>query len=129
MQLRDEQPDYFVIGVIPKLDVDKGAFSQAFIKLDKTTYFPDRIVLISPDGKSKKDFVLHDVQPNVRIAADNFKGTVLGKPWTVVHATTRPLPSPKPPLRESARGAAKLSRRCRATVVPGRGEPQNGRRF
>ncbi|MFO0910916.1 MAG: outer-membrane lipoprotein carrier protein LolA [Isosphaeraceae bacterium] len=84
MSLVNETPEYFVISVVPKLKIDLESFSKAFLKLNKKTFLPDRIFLVSPDGRSTKDFTLTSVRPNAPVATANFKGQVLGKPWTVV---------------------------------------------
>jgi TIGR03009 family protein len=84
MALINETKDYFTISVTPRLKIDQEAFSKAFIKLNRKTFLPDRIFLLSPDGTSSKDFVLSGVQANQPVRAENFKGVVLGKPWQVV---------------------------------------------
>jgi TIGR03009 family protein len=84
MHLVTEMPDYFVISIVPNLQIDRESFSKAFLKLNRQTFLPDRIYLVSPDGKSIKDFTLTSVKPNAAVAPENFKGQVLGPPWTVV---------------------------------------------
>ena len=85
MALTNETKEYYVVTVVPRLKIDQEAFSKAYLKLNKE-YFPERIVLVSPDGKSTKDFTLTDVKRNQSWKGmdDNFKGVPLGKPWTVV---------------------------------------------
>jgi TIGR03009 family protein len=84
MALVNETQDYFVISVVPRLQIDRESFLKAFLKLNRTTFLPDRIYLVSPDGKSTKDFTLTAVKPNAAVAPENFKGQTLPKPWTVV---------------------------------------------
>lgn len=84
MALVNEMPDCYVISVVPRLKIDLESFSKAFLKLSKSNYLPDRIFLVSPDGKSTKNFTLTSVKPNAAVASENFKGQVLGPPWTVV---------------------------------------------
>lgn len=85
MALTNETKEYYVVTVVPRLKIDQEAFSKAYLKLNKE-YFPERIVLVSPDGKSTKDFTLTDVKRNQTWKGmdDNFKGVPLGKPWQVV---------------------------------------------
>jgi TIGR03009 family protein len=83
MTLVSEPAGFFVISVVPKLKIDRESFSKAFLKLNAKTYLPDRIFLVSPDGKSTKDFVLSKVRPNAPVMEANFKGVVLPKPWKV----------------------------------------------
>jgi hypothetical protein len=42
--------------------IGRESFSKAFVELDRSTYLPRRFVLISPDGKSTKDFRVTEVQ-------------------------------------------------------------------
>ena len=83
MDLVNETPEYFVISVIPKLQIDQDAFAKAFLQLNKKSYLPDKIYLISPDGKSSKSFVLSAIQRNVTVDNVIFKGKILPKPWEV----------------------------------------------
>ncbi|WP_165245993.1 outer-membrane lipoprotein carrier protein LolA [Paludisphaera soli] len=71
------------VNIKPKLDVDKESFSQAFVQLDRRYMLPIRIVLISPDGKSRKDFQLDPVKPNAAVKDENFQGKEFPK-WKVV---------------------------------------------
>ena len=84
MNLIREEADYYVIGVLPKLAIDQESFCQAFLKLNRATYLPDRIYLISPNEKSIKDFELSNVRKNVKIRPENFAGNTLDKSWQVV---------------------------------------------
>ena len=84
MHLVNVMPDYYVISVVPNLQIDRESFSKAFLKLNRRAFLPDRIFLVSPDGKSTKDFTLRSVKPNAAVATENFKGQVLPAPWTVV---------------------------------------------
>jgi TIGR03009 family protein len=83
MALVKEEGDYYVIGVVPKLKIDLSAFSQAFIRLNKKTYFPDSILLVATDGKSKKLFTLSNPKANREIDPRYFQGKVFPAPWVV----------------------------------------------
>ena len=86
MALVNETKPSYIISVVPRLKVDAEAFSKAFIQLDRASFLPDRILLISPDGTSTKDFTLvkGKVFPNARIPAENFRGFNPGPPWEIV---------------------------------------------
>ncbi len=100
MALLKETEEHFVIGVKPRLDIDQGAFSQALLNLNKKNYYlPDRIMLVMPNGKDTKDFVLTKVEPNKKILDANFKG-VLVKKWKVVR-------NPQNDIAPAAPGAAR----------------------
>jgi len=84
MSVLRETSEYSVISVLPRLNIDKESFQQAFLQLNRSTYLPMRIVLISPNGKARKDFTLSEVHENVKIPPENFQGRPLPKPWQVV---------------------------------------------
>lgn len=84
MSLISEAKDHWVIEIVPLLQVDQEAFSLAFLRLTRENYLPDRIKLISPNGKDTKEFFLRSVKPNANINDQNFVGTAMPKPWTMV---------------------------------------------
>lgn len=84
MNLVDETSEYFVITIIPRLKIDAESFAKAFLKLSKKTFLPDRIFLLSPNGKDSKDFSLTAVNRNKEVSPENFKGKPMGPPWTMV---------------------------------------------
>ncbi|AMV39464.1 hypothetical protein [Planctomyces sp. SH-PL62] len=100
------------VSIKPKLDVDRESFSQALVQLDRRFMLPIRIVLISPDGKSRKDFRLDPVKPNAAVKDENFEGKEFPK-WKIVRNPTgedrprtapaasasRPAPAQSAPLR------------------------------
>lgn len=71
------------VNIKSKLEIDKESFSQSFVQLDRSYMLPVRIVLIAPDGKSKKDFSLGPVKPNAAVKEDNFVGREYPK-WKVI---------------------------------------------
>jgi TIGR03009 family protein len=97
MALVNETPSYFVISVVPKLRIDQESFSKAFLQLNRNTYLPDKIFLVSPDGNSTKEFRLSDVRPNIEIPPQNFQVKVLGPPWTVHREDPRAANNPAAP--------------------------------
>ncbi len=97
MSLANEVKDAWIISVVPRLKMDREAFSKAFINLRRESHMPDRIFLISPDGKSTKDFRLSEVKTNKAVAASNFKGVNPGKPWQIVRDPGGDEPEPKAP--------------------------------
>jgi TIGR03009 family protein len=84
MSLANEAKDHWYISVVPKLKMDQEAFSKAWIKLNRKSFLPDQIILISPDGNSTKNFYLDEIKKNEPINAVNFKGYVPDKPWEIV---------------------------------------------
>ena len=108
MNLIEERPQHYWIGISPKNVKDRDVFIQAFIQLDKELFLPTRIYLIAPNGKSKKDFKLTKIKPNVPVMPKNFEGTDPGPPWKVVDNRQEPGPNPgrgqaKPPAPAAGR--------------------------
>jgi TIGR03009 family protein len=84
MAFAGENQKYYAVKVYPKLQEDKESFKSALIYLDKTYLLPARIALISPDGRSVRDFTLSDIKANQPVAANIFKGGVPAKGGWVV---------------------------------------------
>ena len=114
MTLIDETKNAFVISIDPRLKLDKEAFSRAFVRLRKENYLPDRIQLVSPNGKDTKDYRLENLQPNVAVSDEFFKG-VIYKNWQVV----RDAAGVAPPQRAGAAAAAAPA--ARTGAAPDRG--------
>ncbi len=95
MALINEKKEAYVISIVPRLLVDQEAFSKALIVLDRETKFPTRIILISPDGTSTKDYILTDVRQNQPISPANFKPTNPGRPWEIVRDLGGNAPAPE----------------------------------
>ncbi len=85
MTLMSEDEKAYGISFTPRSDVDKKGFSQAFIQLDRKQLLPTRILLVSPDGKSKKDFQLVKFRLNEDVSDADFQGRI-DPNWKVVHA-------------------------------------------
>jgi TIGR03009 family protein len=82
--LMSEDKKSYGISIKPKLKEDKDSFSLAFVNLDHDYLLPIRIVMLSPDGKSNKDFRLGPMYPNRQVNDKNFEGKPLGPPWKIV---------------------------------------------
>jgi TIGR03009 family protein len=83
MHILGETPKYYSILVEPKLKEDQEAFKKAQIILDTTYLLPVRIVLISPDQKSSKDFQVEHIVPNAVVDDKFFQGRELAK-WKII---------------------------------------------
>jgi TIGR03009 family protein len=81
MILHSENEDRFLVMIRPKLKDDAEVFSTAWVSLNREFLLPTRILLISPDKKSRQDFVLSKINPNKVIADRIFQGVNPGKPW------------------------------------------------
>lgn len=116
MKLLTEDPKSYVISVLPLLPIDKEAFSAAWVELDKTMLLPTQIVLLDPEGKSKKFFQMSGIKPNAPVMAENFQGQKLGPPWKVLYNKDEAQPAAGPVAPEAPRTGA-----AGQTVPPRRG--------
>jgi TIGR03009 family protein len=82
MTLVDQNAQFFVVKVIPKLKEDKESFKTALLYLEKTFLLPSRIALINADGKSSRVYDLSDIRPNKPVEDQWFKGGPV-KGWAV----------------------------------------------
>jgi TIGR03009 family protein len=90
MSLLKENADAYLIEVIPLVDQDKEVFSQALLLLSKKTFLPDRLVLVSPNGKDKQDYRFKDVVANEEINPKFFEALMI-KGWKEIY---NPAPEP-----------------------------------
>jgi TIGR03009 family protein len=82
MSFQGENKEYYLVKVLPKLQEDKESFKVAFLYLEKKFLLPVQIALISPDGRSTREFTLEGHRPNAEIDDKYFQGGVF-KGWTV----------------------------------------------
>jgi TIGR03009 family protein len=82
MSFQGENKDFYLVKVLPKLQEDKESFKVAYLYLEKKFLLPVQIALISPDGKSTREFSLRQHQPNAKVDDKIFQGGVY-KGWTV----------------------------------------------
>ncbi len=126
MTLLQENDELFLIAITPLQQVDREAFSRAYVYLDKERFMPTQIRLIDPsNGKDNKTFSIVLVQPNVKVpeayydAASQTRQVVQTAKWDIVEygADGNPLgaggggpaqgaPAQKPASAASAAGAS-----------------------
>ncbi|WP_165226567.1 outer membrane lipoprotein-sorting protein [Aquisphaera insulae] len=94
----DPKADAYIVRIVPKLKEDMESFSTAFISLDRKFMLPVRILMLSPDGKSKKDFKLGPLYPNKKLNENNFVGKTVPA-WKLIR-------NPMGDQRQPAPGAA-----------------------
>jgi TIGR03009 family protein len=110
MVLQAENEKYYLVKVFPKLQEDKESFKMALLYLEKTYLLPARIALVSPDGKSSRDFLLDKIKPNKEISPPSlFQGGVF-KGWKVVQNPAADAPR-QGNAAERAGGVGRMLRR------------------
>lgn len=75
MTLARESEKHFLVSIDPKAEADKEAFGRAYIWLNKSTFQPDRIMLIDPNnGKDTKSYDIQEIKVNVDLQDNWFNG-------------------------------------------------------
>jgi TIGR03009 family protein len=72
LRLYKEDDEKFTIQIVPKLDIDRNAFAQAIIYLNKKTFLPDILQLVEPN-QNRQTYYLTRVKPNEAINEANFR--------------------------------------------------------
>jgi TIGR03009 family protein len=84
MSLISEDEKAYGVKIVPRLPEDLQSFSVAFVNLDRNGLQPVSISMISPDGKSQKQFQLRKMNRNAKVNEKNFEGKPLGPPWKTI---------------------------------------------
>jgi TIGR03009 family protein len=100
--LADENPDLFLIGVLPRWESDKETFSRAYIWLNKKRFLPDKLLLVAPNEQDRREYTFKEITENQPVDPETFRPR---KPpgWTVVN---NPAATQAPPARAGARPLA-----------------------
>lgn len=113
MRLLREDAKSYIIGVEPKLAIDKESFSKAYVQLDRTYLLPTRIYQIHPNGTDSRDYELFDIKPQAKVNDGNFQGQEV-KGWQLTRNPGGDVPQNRaaPNVRQPAlRNGAQPGRR------------------
>ena len=83
MNLRREDDDAFYIEILPQTEEDRDNFNQAIVKLLRSSFQPEQLMLID-ENKNSKEFVFTRIDRNPQINPEYFKGREPGKSWKVI---------------------------------------------
>jgi TIGR03009 family protein len=67
MALTNQSDKQYLIRIAPLNEKDRESFSKAFLWLNKTTFLPDQLWLVSTNGKDYQDFKFNNVATNQKI--------------------------------------------------------------
>ncbi len=80
MTLLEENEEQYLIWISPLQELDREAFSKAFIFLDKKTFLPRQLRLDDPNnGKDTKTFIFTKIERNAEINPVYFDGDKLAR--------------------------------------------------
>lgn len=94
LSLVRESKDVYVIGVVPRLDIDRDVFSKAFLWLNKGSFLPDKLVLVDPNEQDTKEYTFTLINENKAFPPETFRGRRL-RGWTVVENPVAPQAPPE----------------------------------
>ncbi len=73
--LRENEQEY-LIRVLPREQIDRSSFDQAFLWLNKKTFLPNKLKLFEVGGKATQEFQFTVVQPNRAVSDEYFKAAI-----------------------------------------------------
>jgi outer membrane lipoprotein-sorting protein len=100
-----EEAEFWVLRAEPLTEAGKWSMSRAFIQLDRATYLPHRYLVISPDGKSTKDYRVTEARRNQPVPDDVLR----------IPDDPGPIVSPK---EKEAKAATWISRWFKPDLLP-----------
>jgi len=109
LTLLDENQKAYLIAIVPHNDNDREVFSKAFIQLSRTTFLPDRLTLLSPNGKDTQDYRFSGIKANGEINQEFFKPLVI-KGWKLVDNPAPTQAAQRPPVRAAEPAAPPAAR-------------------
>lgn len=106
MRLVKEDDEKYTIQVAPKLEIDRSAFEQAVIHLNKKTFQPDVLMLVEPN-KNQQIYYLTRVRANEPVNDQNFQHQ--SDVWKKMgyELVRNPAPSAQPAATAAPKAAAK----------------------
>ncbi len=105
----------YLIGVVPHKQEDRDVFSKAFIQLSKSTFLPDRLLLLSPNGKDTQDYTFSGISANGQIDPQYFQQLQI-KGWKLIDNPSpqqQPQAAPRAVGRQEAAPAGRPATRAR----------------
>ncbi len=105
MSLHSQNAKAYLIAVLPRLDEDKEVFSRAFIQLNKQTFLPDRLMLVSPNEKDTQDYRFNQVEANKTIDPKFFQAALTIKGWKLIDNPIPAQPARRNPADEPGRNS------------------------
>ena len=83
MELMGEGRDAFRIKIEPREEIDREAFAEALLDLDRATYLPKALLLTSPNEKETQTYVFQKIETEKKVDPSNFEFKKI-EGWKVV---------------------------------------------
>jgi TIGR03009 family protein len=81
--LKAQNPNQYLIHIIPLQEMDKKGFKEALVLLNKETFLPDAIKMTGPNGKDTQTFKFLGIHVNQPVDESKFKAVAF-RGWKVV---------------------------------------------
>lgn len=92
MTLMIKGRDAYRIKIVPKEEIDRDAFAEALLDLNRQTFLPDALLLTSPNEKDTQTYRFTKISTDKPVADDNFKLKKI-EGWKIVR---NPAPGSEP---------------------------------
>jgi TIGR03009 family protein len=108
MTIREQNRTSYLIDVLPLIEQDRSVFSRAYLQLNKTSFLPDRLLLVATNGKDTQDYSFSGIQANQLINKVFFEAPQI-KGWAVRldPAPGQPLPPQQPAVGQRPQAGAR----------------------
>ncbi len=83
MTLLDQTKDEYTIAIVPREEIDKQSFVRAFVRLNKSNFLPNRLVLMPVGEKEKQEFRFTMIAPNKAVPEGYFHPSIDLVGWKV----------------------------------------------
>ena len=95
MTLLDQNTDWYLIAIVPREEIDKQSFSQAFVWLNKETFLPNKLFLIPIGEKERQEFRFTAIDRNGKILDGLFNPVTNIPNWKINRNEPDVAPGPK----------------------------------
>ncbi len=76
MSVLKENDQEYLIRILPKEQIDRSSFEEAWLWLNKKDFLPNRLRLTEVGGKTRQDFLFTVMRPNQTVADEYFQATI-----------------------------------------------------
>ncbi len=83
MTLLKQTKDEYTIAIVPREEIDKQSFNQAFVILNKLNFLPNRLLLLPVGEKEKQEFRFTMIAPNQPVPDGYFHPSIDLVGWKV----------------------------------------------
>ena len=83
MTLLDQNADWYLIAIVPREEIDKQSFNNAFVWLSKKTFLPNKLTLVPVGEKERQEFRFTLIDRNIKIDSVYFNPVTNMAGWKI----------------------------------------------